>query len=367
MSDLRDALERKRSEVRPAPGAFERLQVRRRRKDFRRRVTAGTIAASVIVVGTVTTIRLSRLGPTAVQPAGPPVIARTLLLERSPAVMAAGLGALWIAEEPAVSLEGTEFRADERLLRLDPETGSVRSAFPLAVSAAGSSIQVGEGAVWLGGLGTVSRVDPESGSQLDAFGFGENTTSLALARGEPEDSPLRGVWVATPVDDALHHITAATGSVETIEAVGDRPLGVAAGEGAVWVVLAGGDAVVRFDAARGEVVSTIGLANPTGPIAVANGSVWVSFEKGVARIDPAENRVLATVRLTSAPHTLAPGAGEIWAATDAGISVIDADTNVASRILDVTGVRGLAATQAGMWAATQQELLLLQSSTPVPG
>lgn len=358
MTDLHDILERKRAEARPTPGAFERLETRRRRRDFRRRATAGTVALLVVVVGAVAAIRLF---PTRSEPASPPVVVRTVVLDRTPAVMAGGLGSLWVAEEPRLSPEGAEFQADERLLRLDPETGRVTAEVPLAVTASGSAMEVGEGAVWLGGLGTVSRIDPESGAQLDAFGFGANPTALGLARGEPEDSPLRGVWVATPVDDSVHRIVPATAEVETIVSVGDRPLGVAVGDGAVWVALGGERAVARIDVTRGEVVQKIGVPGPTGPIAVGAGAVWVAVETGVARIDPTENRVIAVVTLPSPPHTLAVGTAGLWAATDAGISVVDPETNVPSRVLDVTDVRGFASTGFGLWAATEQELLFLRA------
>jgi streptogramin lyase len=318
------------------------------------------------VLGAVATIRLFGVGRSTekVTPAGPPRVVRNVVLERAPAVLAKGLGSLWMAEEPRVSLEGAEFQADERLLRLDPDTGLVIDGFPLAAAGSGSAMEVGEGAVWLGGLGTVSRIDPESGSQVDAFGFGGGTTTIALAREEPPDSPLRGVWVATPADDALHHILPATGEIETIASVGDRPLGVAVGEGAVWVVLAGEGAVGRMDATSGEVVERIKVSALTGPIVVGRGAVWAATGKGVARIDPTQNRVVGFVSLGSSPHTLAIGAGGVWAATDGGISVIYPTGNVASRVLDVTDVRGFAPVAGGMWAATEQELLLLQAGAP---
>jgi hypothetical protein len=366
MSDLRDVLARKRGEARPAPGAFERLQSRRRRKDFRRRVAAGSWTLVLLVLGTVATLRLFDVGRSTEQrtPAGPPVVVRSVLLERSPAVLAGGVGSLWIAEEPRVSFEGAEFQADEKLLRLDPETGQVTGEFSLAAADSGSAMEVGEGAVWLGGAGTVSRIDPQTGRQVDAFGFGGNTTTLAIASREAAGSPLRGVWVATPVDDALHHIFPETGDVETIAPVGDRPLGVAAGEGAVWVVLGGDGTVARVDAASGEIVAGIPASAPTGPITVGFRAVWASTGQGVVRIDPARSAVASTIRLTASPHTLAVGPGGIWAATDDGISVIDPATNVASRVLDLTDVRGLAPAAGGMWAATQQELLLLQPGRP---
>jgi hypothetical protein len=360
---LRDELARKQAEARPAAGAFERLASRRRRREFRRRVTAATSTIVLLVLGTVATIRVFGVGRSTdeVTPVGPPVVVKSVLLERSPAVLAGGLGSLWIAEEPGVSLEGAEFQADERLLRLDPETGQVTGEFPLADVGGGSAMEAGEGAVWLGGLGSVSQIDPETGARIDAFGFGENPTTLSIAREEAADSPLRGVWVATPLDDALHHIVPATGEVKTSGPVGDRPVGVAAGEGAVWVVLGGDAAVARVEPASGEVVATVPVSAPTGPITVGLGAVWVSTAQGVARIDPTLNRVTAIVRLDSSPHSLAVGAGAVWAATDDGISAIDPDINVASRVLDVTNVRGLAPSAEGVWAATEQELILLQT------
>jgi hypothetical protein len=368
VSDLRDALARKQAEARPAPGAFDRLALRRRRREFRRRVTAATSTVVVLVLGTVAAIRFFGVGRSREQvtPAGPPVVVKNVLLERSPAVLAGGLGSLWIAEEPSLSLQGAEFQADERLLRLDPDTGHVTGEFPLADVGGGSAMEAGEAAVWLGGLGTVSQIDPETGTRVDVFGFGGNPTTLAIAQGEAPDSPLRGVWVATPLDDALHHILSATGEVTTIGPVGDRPIGVAAGEGAVWAVLGGDAAVARVDAASGEVVATVPVSAPTGPITVGLGAVWVSTAQGVARIDPTLNRVTAIMRLGSPPHTLAVGVGLVWAATDEGISAGDPATNVASRVLDVTNVRGLAPSAEGMWAATEQELLLLQPGRSAP-
>lgn len=119
--------------------------------------------------------------------------------------------------------------------------------------------------------------------------------------------------------------------------------------------------MARIDATRRQVVQKIGVPAPTGPIAVGEGAVWVAVETGVARIDPTHNRVITVVTLPSPPHTLAVGPAGLWAATDAGISLVDPETNVPSRVLDVTDVRGFASTSFGLWAATEQELLLLRA------
>jgi PQQ-like domain len=49
MDDLRERLEAKHAALQPAPGGFERLIGRRRRREIRRRVTAGAVAAIVAI------------------------------------------------------------------------------------------------------------------------------------------------------------------------------------------------------------------------------------------------------------------------------------------------------------------------------
>jgi hypothetical protein len=53
MDELKDQLRRRRDEVRPDPGAFERLIARRRRRDALRRGTVIAVAFSITIAGSV--------------------------------------------------------------------------------------------------------------------------------------------------------------------------------------------------------------------------------------------------------------------------------------------------------------------------
>lgn len=133
--------------------------------------------------------------------------------------------------------------------------------------------------------------------------------------------------------------------VQTL-ATGVRPVGLAAGEGAVWVVSAADRALVRLDPATGSVVDEIAIREGVGPpigVTVANGSVWVhtgyaerqvrtgNAERqrvvvvpAVVRVDPATNRVLSTIALDHASSAgIAVGGGAVWSASS--------DTGVVSR------------------------------------
>jgi streptogramin lyase len=129
-------------------------------------------------------------------------------------------------------------------------------------------------------------------------------------------------------------------------ATGVRPVGLAAGEGAVWVVSAADRALVRVDPATGSVVDEIAIREGVGPpigVTVANGSVWVQtgyaerqaqtrhaerkrvvVVSAVVRVDPATNRVLSTLALDHASSAgIAVGGGAVWS--------VSSDTGVVSR------------------------------------
>lgn len=57
MDELKDQLRRRRDEVNPDPGAFERLLTRRRRRDALRRGTVIAVAFSITIAGTVLVLR----------------------------------------------------------------------------------------------------------------------------------------------------------------------------------------------------------------------------------------------------------------------------------------------------------------------
>ena len=60
--------------------------------------------------------------------------------------------------------------------------------------------------------------------------------------------------------------------------VGDGPVDVAFGEGAVWVANSLGRTVSRIDPETNEVVETIGVGNAPQRLAAGAGSVWVTVQ-----------------------------------------------------------------------------------------
>jgi streptogramin lyase len=89
-------------------------------------------------------------------------------------------------------------------------------------------------------------------------------------------------------DDTVWRIEiAASGQppVTTRIDVGDGPVDVAVGEGAVWVANKLGQTVTRIDPDSGEVEDTVGLGNEPQRIAAGEGRVWVTVrapENGTA-------------------------------------------------------------------------------------
>ena len=58
--------------------------------------------------------------------------------------------------------------------------------------------------------------------------------------------------------------------------VGDGPVDVAFGEGAVWVANSARPQRIRIDPETNEVVATIGVGNEPQRLAAGEGSVWVT-------------------------------------------------------------------------------------------
>ena len=87
------------------------------------------------------------------------------------------------------------------------------------------------------------------------------------------------LWVANYADDNVTRLQfesrGATPVITEIP-VGDGPVDVAFGEGAVWVVNQLDRTVTRIDAQSGDVVKTIRIGNEPQRIAAGEGYVWVT-------------------------------------------------------------------------------------------
>jgi class 3 adenylate cyclase/streptogramin lyase len=138
-------------------------------------------------------------------------------------------------------------------------------------------------------------------------------TAFVLTRGEAQIVPQPNT--ASRIDATSHRFA------QTIP-VGDQPVGVAAGEGAIWVINAGDSTVTRIDPTASPAVratkSTQG--SPTG-IAAGEGSAWittgfgtVSGQSELIAVDPASDDVQKATDLPSGTNALAAGAGFLWVA-----------------------------------------------------
>jgi YVTN family beta-propeller protein len=177
-----------------------------------------------------------------VAPGAPGVTTHTLAVSHSVDGIAVGENAVWVASG-----------ADDRVLRIDPPTGTVVAEIPIAATSAARvaspyGIAVGYGSVWVTDAlsNTVSEIDPK-----------------------------------------LNAVTA------TIR-VGTRPTRIAVGEGAIWVVNAGDGTVTRIDPRRHVATATIEVGRALTGIAAGLGGVWVTVAGGT----PAEGgrAVMAPVR-----------------------------------------------------------------------
>ena len=112
---------------------------------------------------------------------------RPVRLGSNPTAMAAGAGALWVASEEA----GT-------VTRIEPRTGTVVRAIP--VGNGPSAVATGEGAVWVvnGHDGTVSRIDPATNAVSGTVRVGGEPTAVAAGGG--------AVWVAGGEDGTVARV-----------------------------------------------------------------------------------------------------------------------------------------------------------------
>ncbi len=118
-------------------------------------------------------------------------------------------------------------------------------------------------------------------------------------------------------------------SVSSPIAVGEGPLRLATGAGAVWATSGRDGTLTRIDPQDQAVVSKpLQLGTGISGVAVGGGSVWVSDPRRgeILRIDHDGGRVLDRVEVGGTPGPLAFGGGRLWVADEggAGITAINA-------------------------------------------
>jgi len=238
---------------------------------------------------------------------------RTVVATRSPdtsvAGLAVGAGGVWIGDhrrEHLVRLD-PDLQAAERSVRVarEPEIFGTSIANPVAV---------GEDAVWVGrGYGSLARVNPRTLDMVDDVPVGNDPVAVATGSG--------AVWVVDQADGTLARIdTRSANAVTWATQVGQSPVALAVGEDAVWVASSQSDTVSRVDPENGAVMAAIPVGRrPTG-VATGAGAVWVanSLDGTISRIDPETNQVVATIAVGEAPRSVTFADDRVWVTVQTG-------------------------------------------------
>jgi DNA-binding beta-propeller fold protein YncE len=222
-------------------------------------LAAAAAVAAVLASGGDEASRLAGAGPAATSSSAGAVIGSPIRVGDSPAAVAVGEGAAWVAN-----------RGDQTVTRLDLRSGRPVGD-PTAVGEDPSAIAVGAGGVWVvnAGDGTVTRIDPDSGR----------------ASGGPI-------------------------------AVGARPTDVAVGSGSVWVATETGD-IARIDPRTGRVAGPPIRVHAAGTLAVGLERLWISDElDGTVRSIDTPSRVIVDrpIPVGDQPTDLAVGRDDLWVA-----------------------------------------------------
>ncbi|MFZ1878606.1 MAG: BTAD domain-containing putative transcriptional regulator, partial [Gaiellaceae bacterium] len=166
------------------------------------------------------------------------------------------------------------------LARFDPGRPGIHTQV-LPASRSVDGIAVGEGAVWVasGADDRVVRLDPQTGAVVAEI-------RIAVAQDARVASPFGiavgfgSVWVADALSNTVSELSPQLNAVVATIPVGERPTAIAVGERAVWVLDAGSGTVTRIDPRRHAVAATINVGRTVTGIAAGLGGIWVTVAGG---------------------------------------------------------------------------------------
>jgi len=147
--------------------------------------------------------------------------------------------------------------------RIDPKAARIVNHIDLARGA--KAVDVGQGAIWVGGAGGVTQVDPARLRPIQPWAT-PAVSSLAVGEG--------GVWAAT--GPAIVKIDPTQGLPAATIQIGTNVDAIAVGAGAVWAVSGSSGKLYEIDPQRNIVVRSIRTGGVPTDVAVVDGSVWVS-------------------------------------------------------------------------------------------
>ncbi len=215
----------------------------------------------------------------------------------------------------------------------------------------------------------VAAIDPATMSVTTAASVGTNPGPLAY---EPKS---RSLWVGNIDDESVTRIDLDPVRTGKSIAIGDRPTGLAAGDGAVWVSAAPGRRPYvtarkidpRFDSA-GRPVRVASLpGEDVATVALERDALWVAPSLGLlTRIDASTGRrVGRAIEVGSSPGAVAADADAVWTVDGAVVSRIDPVTGVVQpiRVADAATDIALGAGAAWVTDALDDAVMRIDAST----
>lgn len=229
-------------------------------------------------------------------------------------------------------------------------TDSGRRLAAVQLRAPAAHIADGLGALWVTepSANSVERVDAHAHAVTQTIPVGGSPAGIAVADGD--------VWVANTLDGTLSRIDGDTRSVVQRVRVGTRPGAVLAADGSVWVANSGDGTISRVDPVRGRVVRVIRVGNGPSCLAASAETLWVCNEDDgtVTRIEMRDNDPVDTINVGEAPSAIAPAPGGVWLLDrlDSTVSRVDATSDAVVETRAIGGrPAGLAVTAPTLWVS----------------
>jgi DNA-binding SARP family transcriptional activator/DNA-binding beta-propeller fold protein YncE len=263
---------------------------------------------------------------------------------RRPVALALGHGSVWVANAD----DGTVARIDHDRHEVVRTIGIGAPAIDLAVTA---------DAVWVanGSDGTVARIDPGADAvveTIDLRGSSELVWNPTYAVDADDDS----VWIGA----GPHHVIRLdprTNELAGIIDVGQVPIGVALGLGALWIATTG-ERVLRIEPRTNTATTEAPVGYPLA-LTAEEGAVWVSDSRGqLWRINPDTGTVTQTTPVGGRLVGLCGADGAMFAANNADGTVVRIDAQD-GQVLGVVpvghGPTDVAAWNGTVWVSIQSE------------
>lgn len=257
----------------------------------------------------------------------------------------------------------------DTVVAVDAATGAIGQVIPVGRDPL--MLTVAAGRVWVLNVadGTLSMIDPGSGTEK----------RLTLREAVGVTSARAAIWVAYD-GNRLARLDGRTGSVVKTFRLGGKRLFrlrdsgfLAFGGDSLWLTIPvlgqpnRRQQLARIDPASGRILAKVAIpGDPSVPL-VVGGNVWI-----IGRVDSTLTRVAQdslrtrSIPLDVLPFGVASGAGSIWVAHDFGRSIWRIDPlslRVVARIKLGQRTRGVAYGRGRVWVTTETDLVAIDPGT----